>query len=75
MGKSAEWHAIRAEANTVVCPDCHMPPGTVCRNQWTGQPTTHLPAHASRIVFARKPMPQSDGDPIVDLDAQASEPG
>jgi hypothetical protein len=40
---------IQADAQTILCPDCHAPIGQTCLNTITGKPLERFPAHINRI--------------------------
>lgn len=44
---------VRADAETVVCRDCHAPIGQTCRGLG-GEPLRAFPAHPKRITDAQK---------------------
>jgi hypothetical protein len=39
----------QADAQTILCPDCHAPIGQTCLNTITGKPLERFPAHINRI--------------------------
>lgn len=42
----------RTQAERVPCPHCEVPAGQTCRNDTTGEPLNHQPAHVARINAA-----------------------
>ena len=50
--KSQDWHAQRAHAERVTCPDCHAPAGRTCRRVHDGRELAGPPAHIARIKLA-----------------------
>ncbi|UTN93133.1 hypothetical protein SEA_PHAUCI_46 [Gordonia Phage Phauci] len=50
--KSQDWHAQRAHAERVPCPDCHAPAGRTCRNGYTGRELNGPAAHIARTKMA-----------------------
>lgn len=46
----AEWRHERAQAETVMCEECHQPAGETCLNLSDGRPLGKLPAHHRRIT-------------------------
>lgn len=50
--KSQDWHAQRAHAERVPCPDCHAPAGRTCRRVHDGRELAGPPAHIARTKLA-----------------------
>ncbi|QGJ95837.1 hypothetical protein J1770_gp51 [Gordonia phage EMoore] len=67
--KSQDWHAQRAHAERVPCPDCHAPTGRTCRNGYTGRELNGPAAHIARTKMA------NDLTAITDLDQNHPAPG
>ena len=55
--RSQNSHAVRNDANTIMCPQCHAAPGDVCFRRGSAGERIELvgpPAHHGRLEAARK---------------------